>query len=71
VQGFSPRSLRYLLEHNGFEVEEMVVYPGTFAVPQGTGLWGQVERVGARAIEQLANALGRSPYMYAWARKRG
>ncbi|MDX6270507.1 MAG: hypothetical protein QOD28_1730 [Acidobacteriota bacterium] len=71
VQGFSPRSLRYLLEHNGFAVEEMVVYPGTFAVPQGTGLWGQVERVGARAIEQLANALGRSPYMYAWARKRG
>ncbi|HEX8128768.1 MAG TPA: class I SAM-dependent methyltransferase [Pyrinomonadaceae bacterium] len=71
VHGFSPRSLRYLLEENDFEVEELVVYPGTFAVPPGAGLWGQVERAGTRVIEHVANALGRSPYMYVWARRRG
>lgn len=70
VQGFSPRSLRYLLERNDFEIEELVVYPGTLAVPRVGGLWGQVERAGARVIEHLANALGRSPYMYVWARRR-
>ncbi|HEX8422370.1 MAG TPA: class I SAM-dependent methyltransferase [Pyrinomonadaceae bacterium] len=70
VHGFSPRSLRYLLERNGFEFEELVVYPGTLAVPRRDGLWGQVEQAGARVVERLANALGRSPYMYAWARRR-
>jgi 2-polyprenyl-3-methyl-5-hydroxy-6-metoxy-1,4-benzoquinol methylase len=71
IHGFSPRSLSYLLEENNFEMEELVVYPGTFAVPQAAGMWGRVERTGARVIEHLANALGRSPYMYAWARRRG
>jgi len=70
IHGFSPRSLRYLLEGNGFEVEEVVVYPGKFAVPRGLGFWDQVERAGTLVIERLANALGRSPYMYAWARRR-
>lgn len=70
IQGFSPRSLRYVLEANNFEIEDLVVYPGTFAVPRADGLWGQIEHTGARVIERLANALGRSPYMYAWARRR-
>jgi 2-polyprenyl-3-methyl-5-hydroxy-6-metoxy-1,4-benzoquinol methylase len=70
VHGFSPRSLRYLLERNHFEIEELVVYPGTFTVPHGDGLWGQIEHAGARVIERVANALDRSPYMYAWARRR-
>ncbi|HEX8459766.1 MAG TPA: class I SAM-dependent methyltransferase [Pyrinomonadaceae bacterium] len=70
IHGFSPRSLRYLLEGNAFEVEDLVVYPGTFAVPRRSGLWDQVERAGALVIERFANALGRSPFMYAWARRR-
>ncbi|HEV2801776.1 MAG TPA: class I SAM-dependent methyltransferase [Pyrinomonadaceae bacterium] len=70
IHGFSPRSLRYVLEEHAFGIEDLVVYPGTFAVPRGRGLWDQVERVGTRVIERLANALGRSPYMYAWARRR-
>ena len=70
IHGFSPRLLRRVLEGNDFAVEELVVYPGTFAVPRGAGLWGQVEQAGTRVIEHLANALGRSPYMYAWARRR-
>lgn len=71
IHGFSPRSMRYMLGENDFEIEELVVYPGTLAVPRGDGLWGQVERVGANVIERVANALGRSPYMYVWARRRG
>lgn len=71
VHGFSPRSLRYLLERSDFEIEELVVYPGTFAVPRSEGLWGQIESAGTHVIERVANALGRSPYMYAWARRRG
>jgi SAM-dependent methyltransferase len=70
IQGFSPRSLRYLLERNDFQVEELVVYPGTLMLPSRAGLWGGVERFGTNLVERIANALGRSPYMYAWARKR-
>jgi 2-polyprenyl-3-methyl-5-hydroxy-6-metoxy-1,4-benzoquinol methylase len=70
IQGFSPRSLRYLLERNNFQIEELVVYPGQFKVPHRSGLWGEVERVGTRLVEGIANVLGRSPYMYAWARRR-
>jgi len=70
VQGFSPRSLRYLLAAHDFEIDELVVEPGEFVVPGRGGLWGGVERVGAHVVERIANALGRSPYMYAWARRR-
>jgi 2-polyprenyl-3-methyl-5-hydroxy-6-metoxy-1,4-benzoquinol methylase len=70
IQGFSPRSLRYLLERNDFQIEELVVYPGGLIVPSRGGVWGGVERVGTRVVERIANALGRSPYMYAWARRR-
>jgi SAM-dependent methyltransferase len=71
IQGFSPRSLRYVLDRNGFGIEQLVVYPGGLVVPRRGGLWGGVERVGTRVVERLANALGRSPYMYAWARRAG
>lgn len=71
IHGFSPRSLRYLLEGNDFQIEELVVYPGELVVPRRAGVWGEVERVGTRLVERIANVLGRSPYMYAWARRRG
>ena len=71
IQGFSPRSLRYLLEANHFQIENLVVYPGGLVVPQRAGVWGQVERIGTGVVERLANVLGRSPYMYAWARRQG
>ena len=71
ILGFSPRSLTYLLENNGFKVEKIVVYPGTLAVPKHDSLKGKIETFGANTVEKIANLLGRSPYMYAWARKIG
>ncbi|HYO99637.1 MAG TPA: class I SAM-dependent methyltransferase [Pyrinomonadaceae bacterium] len=71
IQGFSPRSLRFVLERNDFRIENLVVYPGGLVVPSRGGVWGGVERVGTRVVERVANALGRSPYMYAWARRTG
>ena len=69
IQGFSPRSLRYVLAQNDFQIENLVVYPGGLVVPERGGLWGGVERVGTHVVKHIANALGRSPYMYAWARR--
>lgn len=69
VLGFSPRSLKYLLENNGFKVEKTVVYPGTLAVPKKNSLWGKLESIGVNSVEKLANSMGKSPYMYTWARK--
>jgi SAM-dependent methyltransferase len=69
IYGFSPRSLRYLFKHNGFWVEELTTYPGTTPVPDRRGFWGGIERIGTRAVAQVANLTGKNPYMYAWARR--
>ncbi len=71
IIGFSPRSLKYLLEHNGFKVEKTVVYPGNLPVPKHNSLFGNIENLGTSAVEKLANLLGKSPYMFTWARKLG
>lgn len=71
LQGFSPRSLRYLLEHSHFTIEEIVVYPGTspLPLPRQSGLWGAVEQLGVRSVEYLARKLSKGQYLYAWARR--
>lgn len=69
ILGFSPRSIKYLLENNGFKVEKVVVYPGTLTVPKHNTLVGKIEHIGSVAVEKIANALDKSPYMYVWARK--
>lgn len=69
IYGFSPRSLKFLLENNGFKIEETVVYPGNLPVPRRATLRGVVESIGTTAVEKLANVLGKSPYMYSWARR--
>ena len=69
IFGFSPRSLRYLLENNGFRIEQTVVYPGTFSVPRRESFGGKLEGIGVDLVEKTANLLGKSPFMYTWARK--
>ena len=69
IFGFSPRSIRYLLEQSGFRIEETVVYPGTFSVPRRNSIAGKLEGLGIDAVEKAANVLGKSPFMYTWARK--
>ena len=69
ILGFSPRSLKYLLEQQGFEIEEIVVYPGSLVVPKHNSIWGKIESLGIDTVEKIANLSGKSPYMYAWARK--
>jgi 2-polyprenyl-3-methyl-5-hydroxy-6-metoxy-1,4-benzoquinol methylase len=71
IVGFSPRSLKYLLEHNGFKVEKTVVYPGNLPVPKHDSFIGKIEGIGAATVEKVANLLGKSPYMFTWARKVG
>lgn len=71
VHGFSPNSLRFLLEQENFSIEELVLYAGTNPLPNRTGLWGKVERAGTKLVEYLARKTGRNPYMYAWARRLG
>jgi 2-polyprenyl-3-methyl-5-hydroxy-6-metoxy-1,4-benzoquinol methylase len=72
VQGFSPRSLRFLLTAHGFRIEKLVTYPGShLPLPRRIGLWGWVERAGATAAFELGRLLGRAPFLYAWARRDG
>lgn len=69
IFGFSPRSISFLLNNNGFKVERTVVYPGDLPVPRRSTLFGKVESLGIDAVERIMNLLGKSPYMYTWARK--
>lgn len=71
IFGFSPRSLRYLLESGGFKIEKTVVYPGTLPVPRRASFAGRLEGIGIDLVEKAANLLGKSPYMFTWARKAG
>jgi 2-polyprenyl-3-methyl-5-hydroxy-6-metoxy-1,4-benzoquinol methylase len=70
VQGFSPRSLRFLLTAHGFIIERLMTHPGSYLpLPRRQGLWGWLEHAGVSAAFELGRLTGRGPFLYAWARR--
>ena len=66
VQGFSPRSLRFLLTAHGFHIEKLVTYPGShLPLPPRHGVWGWIERAGVNAASAETTRLSAWPALSA------
>jgi 2-polyprenyl-3-methyl-5-hydroxy-6-metoxy-1,4-benzoquinol methylase len=70
VFGFSPRSLRKLLEKHGLKPKVWRVYGGTSMVSSRGGLMGGVERFAAKLITAISNLGEMGTYIETWAVKK-
>jgi len=70
VFGFSPRTLRILLEKHGYEVASVVVWAGPHVRRRPGDPVDAVRSFVATQVNRLANLTGLASNMYVWARKR-
>lgn len=70
VWGFSPRSVRVLLESYGFGIESIRV-EAHFRVPAKGSLADRLKARAVMAIQPIANATGTAHNMFIWARRDG
>jgi len=68
VYGFTPDSLKTLLEKNGFEIEVIRVF-STAQIPAGKGWRGKLAAIVANLLQTAANYLGLASNMTVWAKK--
>jgi SAM-dependent methyltransferase len=71
VFGFTPRSLRLLLEKHGLAPTRWRIYAGRALVPSGNNLIGNVERKAAQAVTALSRFGSLGTYIETWATKIG
>ena len=69
VFGFSPRSLRALLDKHGLKPYFWKVYPGRALVPSRFGLFGLVEKFAANAVTAISRYGSFGTYIESWAVK--
>jgi hypothetical protein len=69
VFGFGPRSLRQLLKKCGLGVRDWRIYAGKSLVPDGGGLGGGLEQLGARAVTAISRFGEMGAYIETWAVK--
>jgi len=69
VVGFCPRSLRHALAEARIEVVDIRVVKWPDAFPARPGFWSSIERVGARAVNQLGDLIGDGDGIDCWGRK--
>lgn len=68
VYGFTPRSLRILMEKQGFTIDELKVF-SLAGIPSGKGWKGKIASGGANILQVLSNTLGLASNMTVWATK--
>ncbi len=68
VFGFSPRSLRLLLEKHGFKMESIRIY-NHLKIPSRGGAIDQARSFIATQLLRVANATGTSNNMFVWAKR--
>ena len=69
VYGFSPKTLRLLLEKYGFAIEEIRVYSPA-SIPPGPGIAGKIKSQIGTWINKVANYTGQASNMTVWARQK-
>jgi SAM-dependent methyltransferase len=69
VFGFSPHSLKALLEKHGLRPEYFRVYPGRAMVPPRPGIVGELERLAANVVTSLSKLGSLGTYIETWAVK--
>lgn len=73
VVGFSPKSLAFALERNGFEIVSMETASGTNVLPPAKDMRQRIERLAVTAsliVGKVADKLGKGNEIMCWARKR-
>jgi SAM-dependent methyltransferase len=69
VFGFSPASIKRLLEKHGLRPKRIEVYGGKSVIPVRGGLTGWVERIGGSAVTAISNLGNMGTYIEIWAEK--
>lgn len=70
VFGFSPKTLKLLLDKFGFDLLELHCHTGNTAVPPTPGLGGRSTAWVGTQVTRLGNVCGLATNMDAWARRR-
>ena len=71
IFGFSPRSLRTLLNKHGLEPKVWTVYGGKSMVPSRGGMLGRLESQASRVVTAISNLGEMGTYIETWAVKKG
>jgi hypothetical protein len=72
VVGFSPKSLRFALESNGFEIISLETFSGTNGLPPAKNLRQRVERLAMTVsliVGKVADKVDKGNEIMCWARK--
>ena len=70
IFGFSPRSLRTLLNKHGFELKVWTVYGGKSMVPSRGGMLGHLESQASKVVTAISNLGEMGTYIETWAVKK-
>lgn len=69
VQGFNPKSLKYLLNQTNFDLDRLIMFGGVWEFTGEKSLRKNVEFMVARSITWVGNIFNQGPYMNIWAKK--
>lgn len=69
VQGFNPKSLKYLLKRSNFELEDLRMFGDVWEFTGEKSLRKKVEFQFAKGISRIGNLFNQGPYMTIWTRK--
>jgi 2-polyprenyl-3-methyl-5-hydroxy-6-metoxy-1,4-benzoquinol methylase len=70
VIGYTPKSLRLIIERAGFEILELAVPKYTNTLPKGSSVLRRVEHAGMSFVQTVGALVGKGDGLVCWARKQ-